>query len=202
VTIRPDLERDRGTPFVHVLLRVTAVTWRPLLIALHLQENMQFSRVQIAIAAGAGVLVLLAFFGYLMWLNGQGPVLSRSEDRDPLSGTPNSISLNPLRDRSTERLAAKYLDALRDGHCEEQLAAWEKDYRKKYAAFICASEAQHPLVSWKVVDWEDAPPLRILHYRGKRLNAPGQSTTYKELFSVTLENKEGDWVVTKYDAMY
>jgi hypothetical protein len=148
---------------------------------------MGFSRVQIAIAAGAGVLILLIFFGYLMWLNGQGPVLSRSEDRDPLSGTPNSISLNPLRDRSTERLAAKYLDAMRDGHCNEQLAAWEKDYRKKYAAFICAS---------------DAPPLRILHYRGKRRNAAGQPGTYKELFSVTLEDKDGGWVVTKYDAMY
>jgi hypothetical protein len=189
-------------PFVHVLMRVTAVTWPQVLIALHLQEDMGFSRIQIGIAVGAGILVLVLFFGYLMWLNGQGPVLSRSEDRDPLSGTPNSISLNPLRDRSTERLAAKYLDAMRDGHCPEQLAAWEKDYRKKYAAFICASEAQHPLISWKVVDWEDNPPLRILHYRGKRLNAPGQSGTYKELFSVTLEDKGGEWVVTKYDAMY
>ena len=163
---------------------------------------MGFSRIQIGIAVGAGVLVLLIFFGYLMWLNGQGPVLSRSDDRDPLSGTPNSISLNPLRDRTTERLAAKYLDAMRDGRCQEQLATWEKDYRKKYAAFICASEAQHPLLSWNVVDWEDAPPLRILHYRGKRRNAPGQPGTYKELFSVTLENKDGEWVVTKYDAMY
>jgi hypothetical protein len=107
-----------------------------------------------------------------------------------------------LRDRTTERVAAKYLDAMRDGHCQEELAEWEKDYRKKYAAFICASEAQHPLVSWKVVDWEDNPPLRILQYRGKRLNAPGQSGTYKELFSVTLEDKSGEWVVTKYDAMY
>jgi hypothetical protein len=163
---------------------------------------MGFSRTQIAIAAGAGVLVLLIFFGYLFWLNGQGPVLSRSDDRDPLSGTPTSISLNPLRDRTTERVATKYLDALRDGHCQEQLAAWEKDYRKKYAAFICTSEARHPLLSWKVVDWEDAPPLRILHYQGKRSNAPGQAGTYNELFSVTLEDKDGEWVVTKYDAMY
>ena len=163
---------------------------------------MGFSRVQIGIAVGAGVLVLLIFFGYLFWLNGQGPVLSRSEDRDPLSGTPNSISLNPLRDRSTERLASKYLDAMRDGHCQEQLATWEKDYRKKYAAFICASEAQHPLISWKVVDWEDAPPLRILHYRGKRRTNEGEAATYKELFTVTLEYKDGAWEVTKYDAMY
>jgi hypothetical protein len=163
---------------------------------------MGFSRVQIGIAVGAGVLVLLIFFGYLFWLNGQGPVLSRSEDRDPLSGTPNSISLNPLRDRSTERLAAKYLDAMRDGHCQEQLATWGKDYRKKYAAFICTSEAQHPLISWKVVDWEDAPPLRILQYQGKRRYAPDKPGSYKELFSVTLENKDGEWVVTKYDAMY
>lgn len=163
---------------------------------------MGFSRTQIAIAVGAGVLVLFIFFGYLMWLNDQGPVLSRSEERDPLSGIPNSISLNPLRDRTTERLAAKYLDAMRDGHCQEQLAAWEKDYRKKYAAFICESEAQHPLLSWKVVDWEDAPPLRILHYRGRRRKGPDQTATYKELFSVTLEDKDGQWEVTKYDALY
>ena len=163
---------------------------------------MEFSRIQIAIAAGAGVLILLIFFGYLFWLNGQGPVLSRSEEKDPLSGIPVDISLNPMRDRTSEHVAAKYLDAMRDGRCQEQLAAWEKDYRKKYAKFICNSEAQHPLLSWRVVEWEDAPPLRILHYRGKRRTSPGQKGTYQELFSVTLENQDGNWVVTKYDAMY
>ena len=65
-----------------------------------------------------------------------------------------------------------------------------------------SSEAQHPLISWEVADWEDTPPLRILHYRGKRRNAPDQKGTYKELFSVTLERKAGEWVVTKYDSMY
>ena len=53
-----------------------------------------------------------------------------------------------------------------------------------------------------MADWEDTPPLRILHYRGKRRNAPDQKGTYKELFSVTLEKKGGEWVVTKYDSMY
>jgi len=163
---------------------------------------MGFSRIQIGIAVGAGVLVLMIFFGYLMWLNGQGPVLSRSEDRDPLSGTPNSISLNPLRDRTTERLAAKYLDAMRDGHCDEQLATWEKDYRKKYATFICASEAQHPLISWNLVEWEDAPPLVILHYKGQRYSSSSRDATYKDLFSVTEEKKDGGWTVTKYDSFY
>jgi len=162
---------------------------------------MEFSRTQIAIAAGAGILLLMVFFGYLIWLNDQGPVLSRSEDRDPLSGIPNSISMNPLRDRTSERVASKYLDAMRDGHCQEQLAEWEKDYRKKYAKFICDSETQHPLLSWKLVEWEDAPPLRILHYRGKR-KTTAQQGTYKELISVTLEDKGGEWEVTKYDAMY
>lgn len=163
---------------------------------------MESNRIQVWIAAGAGIVVLVIFFGYLIWLNNQGPVLSRSEDSDPLSGTPNSISLNPLRDRTSERVAAQYLDAIRDGHCKDELAAWEKDYRRKYAKFICDSESQHPLVSWKIVDWEDTPPLRILHYRGKRFTAAGQSATYKELFSVTLENKGGGWEVTKYDSMY
>jgi hypothetical protein len=163
---------------------------------------MEVQRTQLAIAAGAGILVLLVFFGYLMWLDHQGPVLARSEDHDPLSGIPSSISLNPLRDRASERIANKYLDAMRDGQCQEVLARWEKDYRRRYAKFICDSEAQHPLVSWKIVDWEDTPPLRILHYRGKRRNSSGDSATYKELFSVTLENKDGAWEVTKYDAMY
>jgi len=163
---------------------------------------MEFSRNQIGIAAGTGVLVLLIFFGYLLHLNGQGPVLDRSEERDPLSGVPNSISLNPLRDRTSEREAAKFIRGMRDGNCKEALANWEKDYRRKYAAFICDSEARHPLISWEVADWEDSPPLRILRYRGKRRNAPDQKGTYKELFSVTLENKGGQWVVTKYDSMY
>jgi len=163
---------------------------------------MEFSRTQIAIAAGAGVLILMIFFGYLFWLNGQGPVLSRSDEKDPLSGIPVDISLNPMRDRTSEHVAAKYLDAMRDGRCQEQLADWGKDYRKKYAKFICGSETQHPLLTWKLVEWEDAPPLRILHYRGKRRTTPNQKGTYQELFSVTLENQDGNWVVTKYDAMY
>ena len=161
-----------------------------------------FSRTQIAIAAGAGALLIVIFFGYLMWLNNQGPVLSRSEGRDPLSGIPNSISLNPLRDRSSENVAATFIRAMHEGRCQEQLADWAKDYRKKYAAFICDSEAQHPLLSWELVEWEDTPPLRILHYRGTRLDNPSQTDTYDELFSVTLDQRSGDWTVTKYDAMY
>ena len=163
---------------------------------------MDFSRKQLAIAAGMGGLILLMFFISLAWLNNQGPVLGRSDDRDPLSGTPNSITLNPLRDRASEHAAAKFIRSMRDGECEDELAQWRKDYRKKYAAFICDSEAQHPLLSWELVDWEDAPPLRILHYRGKRLTAAGQKGTYKELFSITTELKNGEWVVTKYDSMY
>ena len=163
---------------------------------------MQYSRTQVGIAIGLAVLLIVVFFGYLMWLNNQGPVLARSDERDPLSGIPNSISLNPLRDRSSERAASKFIRSMRDGHCKEELAAWEKDYRRKYAAFICDSEARHPLISWELADWEDAPPLRILHYRGKRYNAAGQSGTYKEIFSVTTENKGGEWVVTKYEALY
>jgi hypothetical protein len=53
-----------------------------------------------------------------------------------------------------------------------------------------------------LVEWEATPPLIILHYRGQRRNGEGQAGTYKELFTVTAENKDGEWVVTKYDAMY
>lgn len=162
---------------------------------------MDYSRTQVGIAIGAGVLIVLVFLGYLLWLNSQGPVLSRSEERDTLTGVPNSINLNPLRDRSSERAANQFIRAMRDGQCTDELADWEKDYRRKYARFICDSEARHPLISWNLVDWEDAPPIRILKYRGKRYNTPGEKGVYRELFSVTLENR-GEWVVTKYDAMY
>jgi hypothetical protein len=163
---------------------------------------MEVSRTQLGIAAGAGGVLLLIFFISLAWLNHQGPVLSRSPERDTLSGIPVKISLNPLRDRSSERAAAKFLHGLQEGRCAEQLSFWSKDYRKKYAAFICDAEARHPLMGWKLAEWEDAPPLRILQYRGTRRNDPSQDSTYKEILSVTLQNKDGEWVVTKYDSMY
>ncbi len=163
---------------------------------------MAFTRTQIGIAVGAGALLVFGFLGYIWWLSNQGPVLAKSEDHDPLTGLPVSIRMNPLRDRTIEHSANKFLYELRDGHCDELLYGWEHDYRKKYAHFICDSEAQRPLLSWELVDWESAPPLTILHYRGKRRNANGQTGTYKELFTVTTENKGGQWVVTKYDAMY
>ncbi len=145
---------------------------------------MQFSKTQIAIAAGTGFLVLLGFFIYLMWLNGQPPVLAKSPEVDPLTKVPISIKLNPLRDRTSEHAANEFLRAMRDGHCDEQLADWEKDYRQRYAAFICDSEA---------------PPLRILHYSGSRRN---EGSGYEELLSVTLDDRSGDWLVTKYDSLY
>ncbi len=163
---------------------------------------MAFTRTQIGIAVGAGALLVLVFLGYIWWLSNQGPVLARSEEHDPLTGLPVSIKMNPLRDRATEHDAAKFLHEIRDGHCNDLLAKWEHDYRKKYAHFICDSEAQHPLLSWELAEWESAPPLTILHYRGQRSNGTGQAGTYQELFTVTTENKDGQWVVTKYDAMY
>ena len=161
---------------------------------------MGFTRTQIGIAVGAGVLLVAVFLGYVWWLSDQGPVLARSEERDPLSGLPVSIKMNPLRDRSTEKAAGKFLHAMRDGHCDELLANWERDYHKKYARYICASETQHPLISWELVEWEESRPLIILHYRGKRESSSGAPD--KELFTVTTEHKNGEWVVTKYDAMY
>ncbi|HET9408003.1 MAG TPA: hypothetical protein VFO39_12260 [Candidatus Sulfotelmatobacter sp.] len=163
---------------------------------------MAVNRTQIGIAVGAGALLVLIFLGYVWWLSNQGPVLDRSEERDPLTNLPIEVKFNPLRDRTTERAAGKFLRQIRDGSCNDVLSQWERDYRKQYAHYICNSEAQHPLLSWELVDWEDAPPLVILHYRGKRENGPGQPGTYKELFTVTAENKSGQWVVTKYDAMY
>ncbi len=160
---------------------------------------MKFSKMQIAIAAGAGVLILIGFFGYLMWLNNQPPVLAKSPEVDPLTKVPLSISLNPLRDRTSERAASQFLRAMRDGKCKQELADWEKDYRKKYAAFICDSESKHPLIAWKVVDWEDRPPLRILEYKAKR---QGDSGTYEDLMSVTLDSRSGDWTVTQYESLY
>ncbi len=165
---------------------------------------MAFTKTQIGIAVGAGALIVSVFVGYLWWMSNQPPVMARSEDHDPLTGLPVSIKMNPLRDRSTEKSANKFLREMRDGHCDELLQKWEHDYHKKYAKYICASEAQHPLLSWELADWEDAPPLIILHYRGTRPSnaGPGQSGIDHDQFTLTVENQAGQWVVTKYDAMY
>jgi len=165
---------------------------------------MAFTRTQIVIAVGVGALLVFGFVGYLWWLSNQGPVLARSEDKDPLTGLPVSIKMNPLRDRSTEKAANKFLREMRDGHCDELLEKWEHDYHKKYARYICKSESEHPLLSWEMIDWEDAPPLVVLHYRGKRPSnaGPDQPGIDQSLFTLTLEHRVGDWAVTKYNAMY
>lgn len=165
---------------------------------------MAFTKTQIGIAVGAAALLVFVFVGYLWWLSNQPPVLARSEEHDPLTGLPLSIKMNPLRDRSTEHAANKFLRDMRDGHCDDLLNKWEHDYHKKYARYICKSEAQHPLISWELVEWEDAPPFIILHYRGKRLaNAgPDQPGVDQDLFTLTMAHQGTDWNVTKYDAMY
>jgi hypothetical protein len=163
---------------------------------------MQASKVHIAIALCAGGLLLAVFLGYLNWLSNQGPVLARSDERDPLTNMPVSITMNPLRDRTIERTATDFVAEMRNGNCRQLLAAWEKDYRRKRAQFICDSEAQHPLISWRIVQWEDAPPLVILYYKGARYSTPAQTAKYEDLFSVTEEKKGGGWVVTKYDSFY
>jgi hypothetical protein len=163
---------------------------------------MEFTKNQVLIAVGAGVLIVGGFLGYLNWLNHQPPVLAKSEERDTLTNIPEEIKLNPLRDRTSEKTAVVFIRAMRDGQCSEQLAAWEKDYRRKYADSICDFEGKHPLVGWQLVDWEDRVPLRILTYRGTRLNAPGDTNTYQSIFSLTLEKRSGPWKVTKYDSLY
>jgi predicted SnoaL-like aldol condensation-catalyzing enzyme len=163
---------------------------------------MQVSKAHLGIAVGFASLLVAVFLGYLYWLSTQPPVLTRSEERDPLTRMPFSITMNPLRDRTVERTANAFAAQMRDGNCRVVLADWERDYRKKRADFLCDSESQHPLISWNLVEWEDAPPLVILHYKGQRYSTPAQDSTYKDLFSVTEEKKDVGWVVTKYDSFY
>ena len=160
---------------------------------------MKLSKLHIAIAVGAGLLLLIGFFGYLMWLNGQPPVLAKSPEVDPLTKLPLTLDLNPMRDRTSERAANEFLRSMRDGKCHDELSEWADDYRARRAAFICDSETKHPLVSWKIANWEDQPPLRILSYTGKRRN---ETAGYQDLISVTLDSRSGEWVVSSYDAMY
>jgi hypothetical protein len=159
---------------------------------------MAFSKTHVGIAVGAGALLVFVFVGYLWWLSNQPPVLAKSAELDPLTGLPVSIKMNPLRDRSTERAANKFLREIRDGHCDDMLNKWEHDYHKKYARYICKQEAEHPLLSWELVDWEDDPPLVVLKYRGRRSNQAGEAGTYEDYFSVTTEHKGAEWDVTKY----
>ncbi len=163
---------------------------------------LMFSRAHLAIAFGSAALLVLVFLGYLYWLSNQPPVLARSAERDPLTQMPISITMNPFRDRTIERTANNFIGQMRDGNCRKLLAQWERDYRKKRAEFLCNSEAQHPLIAWNLVEWEDAPPLVILHFKGQRYSTPAQDSTYKDLFSVTEEKKDDGWMVTKYDSFY
>src|ERR1035437_1282234 len=92
---------------------------------------MRLSRAHLAIALGSAALLVLVFLGYLYWLSSKPPFLSRSEERDPLTQMPVSITMNPFRDRTIERTANSFISEMRDGNCRKLLAQWEKDYRRK-----------------------------------------------------------------------
>ena len=156
---------------------------------------------KIWIGVGAGVLLAVIYaLGMLLWLSNQPPVLSRSKEKDPLSGYPLQVRLNPVRDRSPERSAEKVLYAMSDGKCRQQLAGWFKDYRWHYAKFVCDSEQQHPIVSWSLFDREEQPPLVILQYHAKRKD--GDNTYEENLWITTQQQAAGTWEMTKYGAMY
>ena len=76
---------------------------------------MEFTKNQLLIAIGAGVLIVVGFLGYLNWLNHQPPVLAKSEERDTLTNIPEEIKLNPLRDRTSEKTAVVFIRAKREG---------------------------------------------------------------------------------------
>src|ERR1035441_474958 len=154
---------------------------------------MQFSSAHLAIAIGVAAVLVLSFLGYLYWLTEQPP------ERDPLTQMPISITMNPFRDRTIERTANAFISEMRAGNCRHLLAQWERDYRRKRADFLCSSETQHALITWNLVEWEDAKPLVILHYKGERYSSPSHDATYKDLFSVTEEKKDSGWEVTKYE---
>ncbi|HLX74268.1 MAG TPA: hypothetical protein VKR26_05995 [Terriglobales bacterium] len=151
------------------------------------------------IGLGVGVFLVLYAFGMLIWLSNQPPILSRSQEKDSLSGYPLRVRFNPIRDRAPEKPGDEMVYAMQEGKCHDQLADWFKDYRRQYAEFICKSEEQHPLVSWTLFDREDDPPLVILHYHVTRRDG---SNTYPEDLWVTTMQKDGRWVATKYGALY
>ena len=74
---------------------------------------MRFSRAHLAIALGSAALLVLVFLGYLYWLSSKPPVLSRSEERDPLTQMPVSITMNPFRDRTIERTANSFISEIK-----------------------------------------------------------------------------------------
>ena len=158
-------------------------------------------KTKIILAIVAGTLFLFAVIGVFVWLANSGPVLYRSEEVDPLSKNPQTVILNPLRDRGCERPANEMIAAMRDGRCHDVLQPWFQDYRRRYAESICQTEQEHPLVSWRLVDREEQPPLVMLHYRGKR-RAPNSSQPSEEDLWVTTQQDDGTWRATKYVPLY
>jgi hypothetical protein len=149
--------------------------------------------------AGIVIFLLLYAIGTLIWLAYQPPVLRRSQEKDPLSGYPLRVSLNPIRDRAPERAAEKVIRAVHDGRCREEFDSWLKDYRRQYTEFTCKSELAHPLLSWQLFDREDSPPLVILHYHVHRNDTPAGQ--FQDLW-ITTQLKDTGWAVTKFGAMY
>ena len=102
---------------------------------------MGFSRTQVAIAVAAGALLILIFFGYLLWLNNQGPVLSRSEGRGSTYTMVFSNQLSPERTGWALAVPCRQPVTVADQLIREAEALWAAEQSGRPATALLADRA-------------------------------------------------------------
>ncbi|MEW6207542.1 MAG: hypothetical protein AB1631_04190 [Acidobacteriota bacterium] len=120
--------------------------------------------------------------------------------KDPSTVDPSDglyVIFNPLRNHGPEQCAARFLESLRDGKCEQSIGTLRDSSRRLET--LCREENEHRLARWEMIDREDESEKIKLHF--KVFRAGYRENTWGNAW-VTVERSGQGWQVGDYEAWY
>ena len=143
------------------------------------------------------VVMAIVFIGILIALysmRSRSVLFSNGAKADTF-GEPSISIFNPFRNRSPERSAEMFLEALKARQCDQVIALLPMD--EEYRRYVCGKESEHPLDSWTLKNRLDELEKVKLFYWHWRTD----SDTHDRLW-ITVEKRDEQWHVTNYECIY
>ena len=139
------------------------------------------------------LVAMLAAYGYSK--RSQPVLFSYVEKGDPVR-EPVFAIFNPFRDRSPERSAEGFLENIKAGQCDCELAGIVNS--PEHNQEVCKREKQSPLSGWRMMNRTDQDDTIRMYYEVRRKTYDG---IHGQLW-VSLARQGADWKVTRYDCSY
>lgn len=143
------------------------------------------------------LVVIMGIIGLFLYLTQAPSVLFKYVPKGKPTGEPEVSILNPLRERSSEKVADFFLESVKSEECLNTLASTSDD--QKWIQETCEREKKYFLQSLSLVNRDDSENKTTLYYEGIRLV---RSEKIISPIWIDLEKDGEIWRVIKYTCFY